>query len=53
MKISDCKEKEKLGIKQIIAYLATPSSKHSINPSNAENKPPLNLYEEIWNENVT
>ena len=53
IEVDDCKENVKLGINEIIAYLATPSSSHSKNPNQAENFPPLNLYEKIWNENGT
>jgi len=53
IEVGDCKENIKLGIDEIIAYLATPSKSHSKNPNNAENNPPLNLYEKIWNENGT
>ena len=54
IEIGDCKENEKLGIKQIVAYLARPSNSHSIYKNDsAEFHPPLNLYEEIWNDNGT
>ena len=53
IEVGDCKENIKLGIDEIIAYLSTPSKNHSKNPNNAENNPPLNLYEKIWNENGT
>jgi len=49
----DCQADNDLGIYDLIAYLATPTKEHSTNPNNAENSPPLNLYEDIWLEDGT
>ncbi|ORX86474.1 hypothetical protein BCR32DRAFT_265004 [Anaeromyces robustus] len=49
----DCKANNELGIYDFIAYLAKPDDPHSTNPNNAENSPPKNLYEKIWNEDGT
>lgn len=53
IEVGDCQKNNELGIYDLIAYLATPSSEHSSNPNNAENTPPLNLYEKIWNDDGT
>jgi len=48
IEIGDCKAANRVGVYDLIAYLATPNTTHSTNPANPENNPPLNLYKPIF-----
>jgi len=49
IEIGDCKVANEVGVYDLVAYLCWPTKDHSKNPNNAENYPPLNLYEPIFN----
>mgnify|MGYP002625096206 FL=1 len=54
IEVDDCKVNTKLGILDVIGYLATPTKAHSSNATdNAELCYPDNLYEPIWLEDGT
>jgi hypothetical protein len=46
IEIHDCQTNQKVGILDVVGFLATPT--HSTNPNDAEHYKPLNLYEDIW-----
>ena len=49
IEVGDCQANTKLGILDVIGYLATPTKAHSSNATdNAELCYPDNLYEPIW-----
>jgi len=48
IEIGDCQVANKVGVYDLVGYLATPASNESKNSNNAENFPPLNLYEPIF-----